>query len=516
MRKNLSETRRRFLAQLGAGAVLGALSRAGARADTTPSAPRRLRIDDQYSLLGPDDFVYLGSFRLPEEVTYGGMGLEYYDEGNNGAGSLFVGLQRNTDYPNTFCEVAIPSPVISPERRAADLPTAALVRGAFDHTGGVASAYLRVDPPNRKIVTVALGIINVPKQGKKLFSAFAGWYTGPGTYNLVYCDLNPDPTKPVVTNPRGPWAFEGVSSSQYASSIWSVPESWASAYLGGRAIGVGGLVPGHVVSETGGGHSAFYWAPWVDDTARSAPPPNTNLSYLTAARFMGSESPNLEGTLMRYPARVVDWGWKPAPDAAHPGGYNYFWNGEAHTGMRWITGSTGKAALVGASSIGGGWSCYIDGDSAVQQDHAAYGSWPWPRQGPNGSRHYFTGNPVPAKGPVTKFHRPALLLFDPADHAAVAAGEKKPHDVVAYDVKNLWSDLSLDGKYDWYRDTDGTIKCYDGVYRDTRDHFNHTGGWQLTGAAYDAVRRRYYLLQYGAHAHPMGPLYPLVHVYQVA
>lgn len=96
-------------------------------------------------LIQPDDRMYQGAFRLPDEATrsnweYSGYAMTYHPDGApNGPddghpGSLFV---LGHDHQQYVSEISIPGPVISNTKDVRKLNTATTLQGFHDITGGM-------------------------------------------------------------------------------------------------------------------------------------------------------------------------------------------------------------------------------------------------------------------------------------------------------------------------------------------------------------------------------------------
>lgn len=474
--------------------------------------------------LQPEDFTYLGAFRTFEYTGYCGLGLCYYKNGDSGRGSLLMSRQMFTDFYNTWFEIEIVEPQISGAATPHSLPLADTIGTPFDHTGGVLPAYYNVDPPNRKCQSVSARVVDFGGGDYKLFSVFGHWYAEDITFpaSIQYCDITGSRGTLSVTNPRGPWRFDGYYPARYSRQIWEVPQAWADVHTGGRRIACGNMGFGVQTANAGSGHSAWFFDPRVDDPM-SASPPTGNISYVVGPEYNGGEDPFPDNKLI-FPTVFETWGWKPPADSDHPLGYNFSWGSvEGNSGMQWITTSDGRSGLVGVVATGCGWETYANNPPmAVQISHPEYSSQPWPRQGPDGTVCYSTWCWSQSKGPLAEYYRPALLLYDPDDYAWAIQNPSLRHTVKAYNAVNLWTEWSLDGWRDFYRDSSGTIRRWsdDTALGTTgnRSTWNASGGWIAASTAWDPDHRLLYICQMGAYyLEPGGtdPM-PLIHVYQVA
>ncbi len=201
--------------------------------------------------LQPADLTYMGAFRLPETFNWGARGLSFYPGGGGGTGSLLVTgfeLLYDPSHPGESCwnaswdcsaffgEVTIPPPAIESDWQ--NLPEATLVRPMTRFDGGLASTV------HREYLYVS-DLEYVPRRGSqtsdKLYGSIELWYAegvaGSDTFNTVWL-ANLD-----GTNARGMFHV-GPTESPYhgrkmGSYLFTVPDWYASRYLGGRTLVTG-------------------------------------------------------------------------------------------------------------------------------------------------------------------------------------------------------------------------------------------------------------------------------------
>ena len=96
-------------------------------------------------LLEPEDFVYQGSFRFPEEALgdsrfgNGGLHLAFNPKGDpSGEPDGYPGSLYSSGHPyeQLVAELSIPAPAISQNKQAEDLPVARVLHPFADVTGG--------------------------------------------------------------------------------------------------------------------------------------------------------------------------------------------------------------------------------------------------------------------------------------------------------------------------------------------------------------------------------------------
>ena len=183
-------------------------------------------------LIRPEDLVYLGAFRLPEESgdsnwDYSGTALTWYPEGDlQGTGDGFPGSLYGAghDQQLSVSEISIPQPVISDNLE--NLNTAVTLQPFANITGGL------FDLSGMEIPNLGLAYLPGENGGEIHFTAgqhFQGFDASHGVSSL---DLS---------NPQaqGPWVFEGISNYASNDYLLVVPEEWAAAYAPGKRLASG-------------------------------------------------------------------------------------------------------------------------------------------------------------------------------------------------------------------------------------------------------------------------------------
>jgi hypothetical protein len=199
--------------------------------------------------LMPENFVYQGAFRLPEEFNWGALGMSYHPGGDGEAGSLFVTgfeslldenggqcFEGRTGCNGYFAELAVPAPM----RGAGweDLPVAEFVRGMSIFDGGL------VQTVSESYAFVS-DIAYVPRQGSqsgdKIYGSLNSWYAeglhGDDTFPTIwFSDLDGGNTQGLFhVGPDEP-PFHGRKMGSY---LFTVPQNYADRYLGGRVLVTG-------------------------------------------------------------------------------------------------------------------------------------------------------------------------------------------------------------------------------------------------------------------------------------
>jgi hypothetical protein len=185
--------------------------------------------------LQPSDLVYQGAFRLPDDFNWGARGISYYPPGNSGAGSLLVtGFEALTDGYAEYGEVSIPTP--QQEANWEDLPMAGFLRPLTPFDGGRVRALA-----DNVFVS---GIQYVPRQGTqtsdKVYGSLNAWYPegdfGDDSFPTVWLsNLNGSNDRGLFyVGPQSQTApYHGRKMGEY---LFSVPQSYADSYLGGRTL----------------------------------------------------------------------------------------------------------------------------------------------------------------------------------------------------------------------------------------------------------------------------------------
>jgi len=204
--------------------------------------------------LSKSDFTYLGAFRLPDEFNWGALGMTFYADGNNGAGSLYItGFGPR---PAEFGEISIPTQDINSDWE--QLPMAGLISPIRSFDGNL----IERDMGDYSEYSFASGIEVIPAQGSqkspKLYGSIDCWYcVDDQSYpSVFFSELD-------GTNPRGMFHV-GKREMPYhinkaGDFLFTVPKWYADKYLGGRWL-ITGKARG---TETGSmGPSLLAFTPW--------------------------------------------------------------------------------------------------------------------------------------------------------------------------------------------------------------------------------------------------------------
>jgi len=391
----------------------------------------------QGRVLNPGDFEYRGAFRLPQGTiggstwSYGGGALTYNPEGDpSGPEDGYPGSLYGAGFDGKLVsEVSIPAPVIVANHDATVLPVAETLQPFTDVSGGLKN--LIPGQNGRYIGGLAylppLGAQSTPKINWTVFdpsNVDSGDDDGLGWSEL---DLSAPQAQGLWhIGPRG----DEFHSNRTENYLFDIPRAWADRHVGGQYLAAGRSGRAGATGSSQG-PTLYATAPW-----NSGNPPASGAEVDATA-------------LLYYPA---------LPDCYDHGTCYYpdykacdDWDGGA-----WLTAGTKSAVLVvGSKGIG---EVYY-GDARPQDCDQHY-------------KGYHCG---PYQG--------QLLFYDPDDLGAVAAGLKRPWEVLPYAVLNAEPYLWPDCRY------------------------------ELGGAAFDRDRGIFYVIQ--KNVDEASDSQPLVHVFRV-
>lgn len=337
-------------------------------------------------VIQPDDLVYLGAFRLPDDAPaevgwmWSGEALTFYPQGDPGGetdgfpGSLFgVGHNWNTN----VSEIGIPAPVFSAAKNLDDLNTAVTLQPFADITGGM---YPYLEIPR-------VGLEYLPAQpGQSSARLYFSWAQHMGELETNpthgWCEITlADP------QPAGPWRVGEYINYVTGDYIFAIPQDWADAYLPGMYLATGRFRDG---GQGTLGPSIIAIAPW-----KSGNPPQAGTT--------------LEAVPLLYYGSVYEEG-APAMEA--------YSHSDEWAGGAWLT-LGGRSAVVFAGTKGLGHTWYGCMDGTV-----------WPEEPP------FPPD-CPERGWWSEQFESQLLFYDPAQLAAVARGEMETWQPQPFAVMRL-------------------------------------------------------------------------------
>jgi hypothetical protein len=201
------------------------------------------------------DLIYQGAFLLPEAFNYGARGLSFHPTFNNGAEVLFV--TGHDAMPGEFGVVSIPEPTKATS--ADQLSAATLVKAPVSFDGTLIDDALDAE------TSYCSGIEYVAKTGNqttdKLYGSVDWWYAvGDQTYSTVwFSELDGSTPQGLFHVGANSLPFHGNKMGDF---LFTVPQWYATAYLGGRT-----LVTGKTRGAFGGsqGPTLFAFHPTTED-----------------------------------------------------------------------------------------------------------------------------------------------------------------------------------------------------------------------------------------------------------
>lgn len=371
-------------------------------------------------LVHPDDFVYLGAFRLPGNgerpftFAYGGEAMTFNPAGNpnNSAGdlpgSLFVMGHNRMPYGelpdgNRIAEITIPVPVIA--SRASDLSQAEFIQEFYEVDSGFFAAY-------DEIPRVGMEYLDTSATGPLIHLAWGQhFHDQPSTEIQTHAWFNTDLSSPGM---QGPWYIGTQSLYSVNDYLFAIPAEWAAQYVGGRLLATGRFRDG---GWSGMGPALFAYLPWIDDQGKPAET-NSRLSEIVLLLYESSATnPNIEKCLDGYQ------------------------HGDEWAGGAWITDDMNKTAVLFAGTKSTGeryWYGFINpaGPQYACVEREFLGQFTLCRLA--------DGTPCPDESSATCSNHNSnrgwwstsfnarFILYDPADLARVALGELEPWEPQPY------------------------------------------------------------------------------------
>ena len=379
--------------------------------------------------LMPEDFEYLGAFRLPDgedrplTFEYGGNAMTFNWNGDpSGAGdgfpgSLFITGHDRLAYgelPNgsQVAEISIPAPgtTASPY----DLPQAAFVQPFADVTAGY---FKGLD----EIPRIGMLYLDNPATGPKIHLAW-GEHLNPDQPFDTHIWFDPDLSAP---NVQGPWHIGDQSLYAVNGYMFEIPADWADAHTDGRPVATGRFRDG---GWPGMGPALFAYRPWVDESG-TPPAAGTRLEETVLLLYESTlNTPNIERNMAGY-QHADEW-----------------------EGGAWITTASGKTAVLFAGTKGTGamnWYGYINPAGpdvpCVEGELIDQFTVCWHADGtpcPRAEQTTCT-NPASLRGWWSTRFDAQFILYDPADLARVASGEMQPWEPQPYAAIDLDEHLFL-------------------------------------------------------------------------
>jgi hypothetical protein len=241
-------------------------------------------------VIQPDQFEYLGAFRLPEggerpmTFAYGGGAMTFWPDGDSDGpqdgfpGSLFISGHDRLPYGelpngNQVAEVDIPAPLRTDSIE--ELNRSEFVQGFQDVTRGY---FTGLD----ELPRMGMVYLNHPATGPKLHMAW-GQHLQPGESFASHAWFSPTLDDPQLA---GPWRLDVSLPYSVNGYMLEIPAAWAEAHTGGAPVGTGRFKDG---GWTGMGPALYAYQPWVDANGTPAQPGAT-LPVVTLLLYESSEA----------------------------------------------------------------------------------------------------------------------------------------------------------------------------------------------------------------------------------
>jgi hypothetical protein len=393
-------------------------------ASTTP------RVQLPTELIHPEDLVYVGAFRLPDDAgpprtfEYGGNAMTFNPEGDPAntdpyPGSLFVMGHDRIAYGelpdgNQVAEVSIPVPAIADN--PADLPQAAFIQGFHDVTAGYFTEL-------EEIPKVGMQYLNHPATGAKIHLVWGQHLQPPDEPSHAW--FNPTLAAPDL---QGVWFIGDQDLYSTSGYLFEIPTSWADAYTEGRYLATGRMRDG---GQGGMGPALFAYRPWLPDG--SAPPSGTHLEEITLLLYENA--------------------YNTAEFVRCLEGYQY---PDEWEGGTWITTPSGKSAVLFAGTksmgtkmwygfinpLGPEYACVDQHVTDFDTCRMADGS-SCPAEDYTGCCDDEQGNCVTYRGWWSTRFDAQFILYDPADLAQVATGTMESWEPQPYASMDIDEHLFL-------------------------------------------------------------------------
>jgi hypothetical protein len=308
-----------------------------------PDTPAAVTSTASGPVIRPDQFEYLGAFRLPEggdrpdTFAYGGGAMTYRPDGDpEGAqdgfpGSLFITGHDRLPYGelpngNQVAEVDIPIPIRADS--VEELNRSKFLQGLTDVAAGF---FEGLD----ELPRVGMLYLDHPATGPKIHLTW-GQHLQPDEPFATHAWFNPTLEDPQLT---GPWFLDVSLPYSVNGYMLEIPADWADAYTGGSPVGTGRFRDG---GWSGMGPALYAYKPWTEH-AGVPPEDGATLPAVTLLLYESSEvTETFEHALAGY---------------QHPDE----WEGAA-----WLTTASGDSAVLFAGTKSTGtqyWYGYINPSS---------------------------------------------------------------------------------------------------------------------------------------------------------
>lgn len=376
-------------------------------------------------LIQPEDFVYLGAFRLPDGAErpftfeYGGNAMTFNPAGDPAGaadgfpGSLFVmGHDRMPygDLPNggQVAEVSIPAPLQTKDLEG--MNSSAFLQ---DFSEVAAGAFTGLD----EIPKTGMLYLDTPLTGPLIHLAWGEHLQPPDAASHAW--FSPDLSHPNIT---GYWFIGNQDPYSTNAYMFGIPTAWAEQYSAGRLIATGRMRDG---GQGGMGPTLFAYLPWLADGSPAMD--GTHLEETTLLLYENAYNTNDF-------VRCLD-GYQ------HPDE----WEGGA-----WLTTTSSRSAVLFAGTKSNGtkfWYGYVNPlgpEYACVDTHVS--DFPTCRttgggicspEETAGCCNEEAGECVSLRGWWSTHMDAEFILYNPDDLARVAAGEMEPWEPQPYAVLDI-------------------------------------------------------------------------------
>ena len=423
-------------------------------------------------LLGPEDFEYVGAFRLPEGTArpttfeYGGNAMTFRP---STPGSLYVMGHDRLPYGELpdggqVAEISIPAPVVSKD--LADLPRASFLQPFANVTGGL---FEGLD----EIPRAGIAYLDAPETGPKVHLTWGAHFQEDAQHRLPsQAWFGTDLGEPAIT---GAWQIGQRSLYGVNGYLFALPRAWADEHTGGRPLASGRYRDG---GWGGKGPALYAYAPWADSDGTPEP-----------AGATLSEAPLLE-----YGSSLED----ESVGVRSMVGYQH---ADEWEGGGFLTAGTRSAVMfAGTKGVGDRfWYGFLHPDGqepCVEVGLVDQFTTCWNADGTLCAEEDLQGCEPPAsyRGWWSSAYAARLILYDPADLAQVAAGTKaawEPQPYAHLDIDEHLLLPSVDGE---------ALMLGSGLQR----------RYRIGAVAFDSATSRLFVLELFADAAA-----PVVHVFQL-
>jgi hypothetical protein len=368
-------------------------------------------------LIQPQDFVYLGAFRLPEPSggsnwEYSGYGMTYYPDGdpdgvNDGyPGSLFA---IGHDQQQLVSEISIPTPILSANKDLEQLNSASTLQPFQDITAGM-FGYLEVPRADLEYL---------PPQGEqtspRLYFCWGQHFEFENNPTHGWSNLN-------LANPQPAGAWHLADYTNYVTNdyLFEIPESWANDYAPGLRLATGRFRDG---TWGGLGPALLAVAPWTEG---NPPPAGATLKNVKPLLMYGISVPGSPELSISDEMKMISFGEADE------------WSGGA-----WFTaGDKSAVILVGTKALGRNWYGFANGveyPTSGDPNEAIPDVPPWPYE---------------QRGWWSEGIESQILFYNPDDLGAAASGiietwQPQPYATLSLDpyLFDPGFDLERDKRY---------------------------------------------------------------------